>query len=93
MDSDHTPRKRSGLTENLTGRELFVYDADGLELTVLNRSALMIWSLCDGTHTLDDMLPVLAGIYPDAPPHRLRDDTITCLQSFAGNQLLEPDHP
>ena len=88
MDLETTPQKRPGLTENLTGQELFIYDAGGQELTVLNRTALLIWSLCDGSHPVAEMIPVLAAIHPDAPPDRLREDLLACLTSFAESGLL-----
>ena len=88
MDPDSTPVQRSGLKENLTGQELFIYDAQDQELTVLNRSAIMIWSMCDRTHNLAQMLDVLSTIYPDADANVLRDDTLLCLTSFAEQELI-----
>ena len=93
MDPDPTPRQRPGLTQNLTGHELFIYDASGQELTVLNRSALMIWSLCDGTHTLPQMLDVLSDIYSDVEPGDLEKDVNRCLDAFTEKGLIERDPP
>ena len=88
MEPDCTPVQRSGLKDNLTGQELFLYDAHDQELTVLNRSAIMIWSMCDGTHNLAQMLDVLSTIYPDADANVLRDDTLLCLKSLAEQGLI-----
>lgn len=88
MDPDFTPTRRSGLTENLTGQDLFIYDGDGQELTVLNRTALMIWSLCDGDHDRDQMLEVMSGIFPEAPADTLATDLDRCLRDFREKALL-----
>ena len=82
------PNKRSDLTENLSGGELFIYDDEGSELTVLNTTALFIWSLCDGDHSPKEITEVLADIYPDAPADQLRNDIEGTLQRLRDKQLL-----
>ena len=93
MDPDITPVQRPGLKENLTGQELFIYDAHDQELTVLNRSAIMIWSLCDGTHNLTQMLDVLSTIYPTIDANVLRNDTLLCLTSLTEQGLIALQSP
>ena len=82
------PAKRPGLKENLTGSELFIYEATGEELSVLNASALFIWSLCDGTHDSARMVEMLSEIYPDVSQNRLREDIDACLRSLRQKQLI-----
>jgi hypothetical protein len=84
----HRPCKRDGIAENLSGHECFLYDGQGQTLTVLNTSALFIWSLCDGEHAEDDILAVMHQIYPDAPPDLLKADIRRILDGFMGQELL-----
>ncbi len=56
------PIKRPGLTENLSGGELFIYDDEGSELSVLNATALFIWSLCNGDHSQQEIATILADL-------------------------------
>ena len=84
------PAKREGLKENLSGSDLFIYDASGEELTVLNQSALFIWSLCED-HDVAAMTKVLAEIYPDAAATELEDDIRICLDSFREKDLVRYD--
>jgi hypothetical protein len=83
------PVKKKGLTENLAGADLFIYADDGQELMILNRSALFIWSLCDGRHGPGEMEGALAEIYPDTAGETLRADIAACLDSFRDKGLLE----
>ena len=83
------PVKKKGLTENLAGSDLFIYADDGQELVILNRSALFLWSLCDGRHGPDEMEEVLGEIYPDVGSETLRADIAACLDSFREKGLLE----
>jgi len=83
-----TPTRRPGLKENLTGSELFIYDAAGEELSVLNASALFIWSLCDGAHDITRMGEILSEIYPGVLPGDLREDIDACLRSLQQKGLI-----
>jgi len=83
------PTKKNGLTEHLTGSELFIYDESGRELSVLNRSALFIWSLCDGRHDPDAIRSVLAEIYAEVDETTIRTDVEECLTSLQEAGLIE----
>jgi hypothetical protein len=85
------PCKRSGLREQRIGDELYLHAEDGTELRVLNLMAMMIWSLCDGHHTPEDMLAVLADLVPEVAPPTLAADVNTTLVSFQADGLLASD--
>ena len=82
-------RQRAGLREHLAGDELFVYDAGGEQLTVLNKTALVIWSLCDGRHAQDEIERLLAEIYPEIERDALASDVQATLRSFRKKGLVE----
>lgn len=82
------PAKTAGITETLSGSELFLYDAQGAELRVLNTSAMMIWSLCDGQHDPGRMVRVLARLYPDVDRDRLAADIARTIEVLRADGLL-----
>ncbi len=59
--SPEKPQRRSDLLEKPLGDETLLYDADGGEIHVLNATAQVIWSLCDGEHTPAEMTQTLAA--------------------------------
>lgn len=50
-----------------------LYHADMDNALVLNATASDIWQLCDGTHTLDDIVGLLAGAY-GVPGEQIRPE-------------------
>jgi hypothetical protein len=81
-------QKRDGIREQVAGDELFLYDESGDELTVLNRTALLIWSLCDGNHSPEQMADLLSKVYPEVPPDQILADVRATLQDFKEQSLL-----
>lgn len=82
------PRKKSGIDEQRIGDELYLYGPGGETLSVLNTTAMMVWSLCDGAHTVSDMAEVLEDIV-DAPARsELERDIRECLDELRTKNLL-----
>ncbi len=82
------PTRQVGLSEQRIGDELYVYGANGETLFVLNATAMLIWSLCDGTHSETDMLARLCDLYPDIKPGVLRNDLEDSLRGFREKGLI-----
>ncbi len=82
------PIKRSEVSEQRVGDELYLYASDGETLTVLNGVAMLIWSMCDGAHTPNDMVQVLRDIFPDVDAGTLHRDIQECLDGFVEKGLL-----
>ena len=82
------PLKRSEVSEQRVGDELYLYASDGETLTVLNGVAMLIWSMCDGTHTPGHMAHVLQDIFPDVDADALHRDIQECLDGFREKGLL-----
>lgn len=83
------PLKRSDIRDQRIGDELYLTAADGETLTVLNAAAQLIWSLCDGTHSEDDIVKALHRNYPDMDQDTLREDLTTCLAGFRQKKLMD----
>ncbi len=84
------PAKPFGISEQRVGDELYVYAADGETLTVLNGVAMLIWSMCDGGHAVDDMVHVLRDIFPDMDADLLRRDVQECLDALESDTGILP---
>ena len=79
---------RQGLIAKRLGNELFLHDASGEELLVLNTTAMLIWSLCDGTHDVTQMLEVLTDLFPHAPTQELEKDLKDQLEEWVQAGVL-----
>ena len=60
-----TPVRRSDLRCWEVDGEAVVYDPQTGQGHVLNQTALNIWQLCDGRHTVGDIEELLVGAFPD----------------------------
>jgi PqqD family protein of HPr-rel-A system len=56
------------------GDEVVVIKDDGLATHVLNKTAALIWELCDGKRGIDEIAAVLCERY-DVSPEEARADT------------------
>jgi len=60
------PRQCSGfIVERMDGEVVLLHPGRGL-LIRGNETAALVWQLCDGSHTIEAMVEILAGAYPDA---------------------------
>ena len=62
---DSVPVRREGASAVELDDNIAVYDDVGQLLILLNSSAGSVWSLCDGSTTVGDMVRALGETYPD----------------------------
>jgi radical SAM protein with 4Fe4S-binding SPASM domain len=84
---DARPRRVEGTHARELGAERLVYDPATHEVVVLNESAAFILDLCDGAHSVADMLAALERRYA-APRERLRADLEAALAHLYARQLV-----
>ena len=53
----------------------------------LNEVGAEVWSLCDGTHTVDEVVDVIYAQF-DAPRHVVERDVFVVVEELASEQLL-----
>ncbi len=80
--------KCRGIREKRLGKDLYLHGEAGETLTVLNASGMLIWSLCDGRHRLEDMVSILQECMPDTPRSELCRDITECLESLRQHDLI-----
>jgi hypothetical protein len=82
-----TPVARAGVRfEELDG-EAVVYDRGGKRAIYLNETATVIWKLCDGERSVDDIATLLAREYPEAARNIAADIADTVDRLVAGRVL------
>lgn len=87
MDTDR-PLKRGDIISRDMGTETLLYDAKAEAIHVLNPTALLIWNLCDGNHSLRDINKKLKAAFSLAAEHDVLADIQQTVDTFAKNNLL-----
>jgi anaerobic magnesium-protoporphyrin IX monomethyl ester cyclase len=88
------PRRRSDiwLRSELGGVKILSDASLRLDQYELNSTAGIVWSLCDGKHTISDIVDRLASRCddPPAPPkEHVLADVLRCVENMAADGLLE----
>lgn len=83
--------RRRHYFEEMDG-EALVYRHAAKQGIYLNGTATVIWRLCDGTRSVDEIIRALSEIYPDQTPDITSDvyDTIDRLVGLGALKLVEP---
>jgi len=82
------PKKCQGfLIEQMDGEVVLLHPARSI-IIHSNDTAALIWQLCDGTHTVDEIIGILAGAYPDAAA-RIAVDVPNTIQKLRAQGALD----
>jgi hypothetical protein len=65
--------KFPGIVVEELGEEVLLYRPTTHKAIHLNETAAAIWKLCDGTRSLNDIVDLLEGTFPDAKPRLARE--------------------
>lgn len=68
---------------------LLVLRADGTEALLLNVTGGVVWELCDGTRTTDDIAAFVSSTVRAPEPDRVRQDVAALLLRLAQAGLIE----
>ena len=82
------PRIREGLTIVELDGETVVYDEETTELHHLNRTATIVFGLCDGSATMAEMAADLSSVF-EVPLHEVEPEVRALIRRFRKVQLLE----
>jgi hypothetical protein len=67
--------------------EISLFDSVNNQVIVLNSTASDVWRLCDGEHTLDEIVRLLASAY-QTDPDTIRADVSSTVQQFVDEGFL-----
>ncbi len=82
------PAARPDLILRRVGSEWVLYDAALEKAHVLNQTAAVIWTYCDGTFERSAIADAIAREVPGVEPTRIKDDIDDVLRRFADEGLL-----
>ncbi len=88
MDLTDRPRRKADFRLELLDNEMLLYHPAETKILHFNQTASLIWYLCDGEHTVEDVTQMLQGAYPEAAEVIASDVTET-LQQFAEQGCIE----
>jgi hypothetical protein len=77
------------MTVREIGDETMLYSADEKAIHVLNPTAKVIWDLCDGKHTVEEMERAVKASFSVAEGYDAAADIERTLKVFANKGLLE----
>lgn len=86
---DTRPAARPDLVLRKAADQWLLFDATGTELHVMNLTATLVWSLCTGEHSVQQIAESLAAAYPSQPRESLRDEVRRVLEQFTRSGLLQ----
>lgn len=66
MGFDGRPRQVEGYAQERLGEEVLLYHPGRTTVLYLNAAAHLVWQLCDGRRTVEDIQAMLAAAYSDA---------------------------
>lgn len=67
------PKKCDGfLVEEMDGEVVLLHPGKNI-IIHSNATAALIWQMCDGLNTIDDIVNILSGAYPDAKDEIAKD--------------------
>ena len=67
------PKKCAGfLTEQMDGEFVLLHPAKNIIIHT-NETAALIWQMCDGINTIEQIVEILSGTYPDARAQIAKD--------------------
>ncbi len=88
LSRDKPCRKWSVLCKRV-GEETVLYDKETEAIHVLNPTALLVWDLCDGKHSLEDMEMALRSEFSVADEERVGEHIRGVIGRFLDEGLLE----
>jgi hypothetical protein len=84
---DRPGRKADYRLEQLDD-ELLLYHPTETKILYLNQSASLVWGLCDGEHSVAEIVELLSQAYPEVAAS-IRDDVYAALVEFLQNGCIE----
>jgi hypothetical protein len=68
--------------------DISLFDAERNQVVVLNSTASDVWRLCDGEHTLDEIVALLASAYATTPD-AIKDSVTSTIEQLMEEGFLQ----
>jgi hypothetical protein len=83
------PIRKPGILFKDIGNERLLYSVEGKEIHALNPTAKLIWELCDGGHSCEDMEQAIRAKFAVHDKHDVIGDIKKTLEVLGRKGLLE----
>jgi hypothetical protein len=87
------PVRRSSVVSKKLGDETVLYDRETRAIHVLNPTAILVWELCDGKHSPEDMEESLRAEFQADEKAGVLEDVRLIIDRFRTEGLLEGSRP
>jgi hypothetical protein len=81
--------KRTDLLNIPVDDEVMLHDKKQRKVYALNPVAALVWSLCDGTHTVEQIVASVKSQFSGYEPLEISSDIHNAIARFRENGLLE----
>ena len=68
--------------------EIMLYSEDKTEAVYLNQAASVVWSLCDSTNTVGDIIDSIRAHYVEEPAEPLGEEIISALDELLHRKVI-----
>ncbi|MCX8042512.1 MAG: PqqD family protein [Desulfobacterota bacterium] len=82
------PKRKENITVQDLGDETLLYDSERENVHILNYTAQLIWNLCDGEHTIEEIFNCLIKNFPNVPQGDLFSDLQTIINDFKDKNII-----
>ncbi|OHB70334.1 MAG: hypothetical protein A2W17_09455 [Planctomycetes bacterium RBG_16_41_13] len=89
MNFKKPKKKQKGIITQDIGDEVVLRNADQKTIHVLNTTARIIWDICDGEHTVEDMEHQLRERFSIPDNVNVLDDILNTLNTLSEKGMLE----
>ncbi|MEM7195506.1 MAG: PqqD family protein [Pseudomonadota bacterium] len=83
-----TPTTKAGFELEEIDGELLLYSPSSTRSVYMNSTASIIWRLCDGNQTVQDIVTLLQEAFPEAKDS-IEQDVVDSINLFAENGAIE----
>ena len=89
MATQDRPTKKPSVISKKLGKETVLYDQETRAIHVLNPTGIMVWELCDGRHSPEDIERALRDEFRADEKDGILEDVRRILERFHSEGLLE----
>jgi len=88
MKFEHKPKQKVGYQLETIDNELLLYHPAETKVMYCNQTASLIWQLCDGQRTVQEIVEMLSEAYPEATAD-IANDVQETVQQFLDHGAIE----
>jgi predicted ATPase len=90
MTESAKPRRKPKIMANDLGEQVALYSVEGRAVHVLNPTAHLIWDLCDGEHSLEDIEVAIRSSFAVPEGHDVQAYIRRTVEELSRKRLLTP---